>query len=79
MWGHYANTAKLQPYSLDLPAALALAHRALAKREILALPTALIERLAFLTGIPDIFFNLTLAHRALAAAAILALTMGFIF
>lgn len=69
----------LPPYSVFLPDALALTHRAFAAAEILALPAALILRLAFLTDFVADFRPLTFAHLARCAAAIFALPAALIF
>jgi hypothetical protein len=62
-------------YNFFLPAALAFAHLAFIAATILALPAALIFRLAFLTG----FVPLTFAQRLFAAAEIFALPAALIF
>jgi hypothetical protein len=71
-WPFGSLTAEI--YSLDFPAALALAHRARAAAAILARPAALIVRrpagLADTAAVP--LAPRTLAQRALAAAAIRA-------
>ena len=66
--GHCASS-KTDNYSLVLPAVFALAHRAFANAESLALAAALIFFLGFAAGFA---FPLIFAHLALAAAEILA-------
>ena len=63
---------KTDDYSLVLPAALALAHLALAAAEIAALPAADSFLLPFRSGLADPFAPLSFAHLALAAAAMAA-------
>ncbi len=69
---------KLTPYSLVLPAALALAQRALAAAAILARAAGLMVRLPLAAGFasPAAAWPLCLAQRALAAAMIAALPAG---
>jgi len=59
--------------------ALTFAHRSFWALTILALPAALILRLAGLTSFPTDFRPFIFAHRALCAAAILALPAALIF
>lgn len=73
------DVSRFSHYSLDLPAALALAQRFFAAAEIFALAAALILRLAFLTVFATGFVPFTFAHLAFCAAAILALPAALIF
>ena len=69
-------------YSLVFPAALALAHLALASCDSFTLAAALTLRLAFLTGLGAVataLFTFTLAHRAVCAAEIFFLAAALIF
>jgi hypothetical protein len=84
-WSHqlqFSRTTYLVSYNDFLPAALALAQRALAAAEIFALPAALIPPFFLGTG-PAFgfvagFAPLTFAQRNLAAALILALAAALI-
>jgi len=68
----------MDDYNLFLPAALALAHRALASRESRLRPAALIFRLGLATALAGVAPR-SFAHRARCAAAILALAEALIF
>ena len=76
--------ARAVAYSLVLPARLALAQRAFASNEILALAALLMVRLAFLTGFTGNVSTgscvpFSFAHRARCAAAIFAFTAALLF